>query len=600
MFKRYIFSAAFICLFVLGNLFVLAQDDFETNPGVVKLVNEGVRLHKSKDFIGALKAFEEALSLEPNNVIVRQNISIAHNNQGKYLVERTDYEKALSEFRLAIYFDSTNKIADGNLDALLNEKGVKANDPQARAQLGDKLRADASFELALIEYQKALTLSKISDPNILINIGDIYYILYLRDGQKSDDINKAIDCYKRALEIKETAKAHIKLGDGLLATKDIVTAIDHFKKAIQLEPDSRDALTANVRGWNEAVRLAPLVTENQIGLAIALQAKKDFENAEEEYNQALKLDPSNDIAQRGLQSLQNDKLKLQASKLVEAALKLQSEGKYSEAINQYVKAIEITPSDTKLHYNIGTAFQTIDDFEHAEKAYKKSLELDPNNEKAKAALNLLAKQANDKKVKELSARAVELQNSNNYQEAITTYLAALSIAPNDPSLYYNLGTAYQASGDLNSAQVQYQKALDLDKTNQAYIDAIKSLKSTLADPIIQSAVTKQSANNFSGAIADYLKVLELVPDDAQTHFNLGSAYQANKQTDEAIQSYQKAIQLDAKGQSDALFFLATLYEEKKNNKAAVETYQKYIQLAPLGQYIKDAKERMNYLKTLKQ
>ncbi len=600
MLKRYISFLIIICFFIAGHLSVIAQDDYETNPGVVKLVNEGIRLHKSKDFIGALKAFEEALSLEPDNAIVRQNISIAHNNYGKFLVERTDYEKALREFRLGIYFDSTNKTADANLDSLLSEKGVKANDPQTRAQLGDKLRADASFELALVEYQKALTLSKTQDPNILISIGDIYYILFLRDGQNTTDINKSVDYYKKALELKETAKAHIKVGNGLLALKDVVAAIDHYKKALQLEPDSQDALTANVRGWNEAVRLAPLVAENHIGLAIALQSKKDFVNAEEEYNQALKLDPNNEIAQRGLQSIQQDKLKFQASKLVEAALKFQSEGKYSEAINQYVKAIEITPNDTKLHYNIGTTFQATDDFEHAQKAYKKSLELDPNNEKSKAALELLGKQVNDKKVKELSVRAVELQNSNNYQEAITTYLAALSINPHDPSLYYNLGTAYQANGDLNNAQIQYQKAIDLDKTNQTYINSMKLLKANLADPLIQSAVNKQSTNDLLGAINDYLKALELVPDDAQTYFNLGTAYQANKQTDEAIQSYQKATQLDAKGQSDALFFLATIYEEKKNNKTAIENYQKYIQLAPTGQYVKDAKERMNYLKTLKQ
>ena len=151
MFKRYIFSTLVVSFLATGNLFVLSQDDLESNPGVIKLVNEGVRLHKNKDFIGALKAFEEALSLDPENVIVRQNISIAHSNYGKFLFERTDYEKALREFRLAIYFDPTNKTADGNLDALLNQKGVKANDPQTRAQLGDKLRADASFELALVE-----------------------------------------------------------------------------------------------------------------------------------------------------------------------------------------------------------------------------------------------------------------------------------------------------------------------------------------------------------------------------------------------------------------------------------------------------------------
>ncbi len=588
-----------IFLIAISTFSVLAQDYYEPNEGVVRLVKEGVRLHKNKDFIGALKAFEEALMLDPENTTVRQNISIAHNNYGKYLLDRTDYEKSLREFRLAIYFDPQNKTADANLDTLLSERGVKASDPQVRLQLGDKLRTDASFELALVEYQKALMLSKVPDPTVLINIGDIYYILYLRDGQNTIDIKRALDFYIKALEAKETARAHIKIGDALLAFKDVVKAIDHFKKAIQLEPDSQDALTANIRGWNEAVRLAPLVPENHIGLAIALQAKKDFVNAEEEYNQALKLDPGNEVAQRGLQSIQGDKIKLQANKLVEEALKLQSEKKYTEAIAQYVKALELNPNDSKIHYNVGTAFQAIDDFEHADKAYKKSLELDPSNEKAKAALTLLAQQMNDKKVKELLTRAIELQNSNNYQEAITTYLAAISIDQNNASIFYNLGTAYQANGDLNNAQIQYQKAIDLDKTNEAYINAIKTLKTSFADPLIQSAINKQSANDLVGAIADYVKALEYTPDDAQIHFNLATAYQTNKQINEAIQSYQKAIQIDPKGQSDAVFFLATLYEEQKNNKLAIENYQKYIQISPAGQYLKDAKDRMNYLKTLK-
>lgn len=590
-----------VCYIQVSNLVCYSQaNNYPPNPSVVRLINEGVNLHKQRDFEGALKAFEEALEIEPNNIFVRQNLSIAHNNFGKYLTERTDYEKAIQHFRLAIYYDSQNTTADGNLDALLIQQGVKAKDPQIRLQLGDKLRQDANFELALVEYQKALSLSKTPDQNISINIGDIYYILYLREGQKTNDINKAIDSYKKALSVRETAKAHIKVGDGLLGIKDVVGAIDHYKKAVQLEPASPGALTANLRGWNEAVRLAPLVAENHIGLAAALQLKKDFEEATDEYNQALKLDPDNEIAVRGLELLKKDKLTVEASKFLELALKLQSEGKYDEAIENYVKAIEISPNDAKLHYNIGTAFQAKGDFEHAGKAYKKSLETEPSYEKAKSALDLLLKQLSAKKVQELTQRAVELQSSGNYQEAITTYLAAISLNPNDASLYYNLGTAYQASSDFNSAQVQYQKAIDLDKTNQNYLNALKLIKIELANPLIQSAISKQTANDLMGAIADYNKALDLVSDDAQTYFNLATAYQADKQNDKAIQSYLKAIQLDPKGQADSLFFLGTLYEEIKNNKLAIDNYQKYLQEVPDGQYAKDTKERVTYLKTLKQ
>ncbi len=598
MLNRYIYIFIFFIL-VTNSICTFAQEDNLPNPEIVRLVNEGVKLHKNKDYLGALKYFEEALRIEPNNVIVRQNISVAHNNYGKYLSDRTDYDKALKEFRWAIYLDPKNQTAQANLDALLKQKGVKADDPQARAQLGDKLRADANFEPALVEYQKALSLSKTPDPNHLISIGDIYYIMYLREGQRTNDINKAIESYKKALTIKETARAHIKVGDGLLALKDVVNAIVHYRKAVELEPTSQDAQTAYVRGWNEAVRLAPLVPENHIGLAQSLQGKKDFVNAEEEFNQALKLEPDNAIAKKGLELLAQDKLKAEAYKFLDEALKLQSEGKYDEAIDQYVKAIEINSKDSKLHYNVGTAFQAKGDLEHAKRAYEKALEIDPKNDKARSAIDFLTKQATDKKFQDLSSRAIELQNAANYPEAITTYLAAISLNPLDPAIYYNLGTAYQASMDFNNAKVQYQKALDLDKNNETYKNAIKLLNADIANPLIQSAISKQTANDLPGAIADYSKALELVPDDAQTHFNLATAYQGNKQDDLAIQSYLKAVQLDAKNQADAFFFLAAIYEEKKNNKAAIENYQKYLQNAPAGSYAKDAKERMAYLKTLK-
>ncbi|MBI2995988.1 MAG: tetratricopeptide repeat protein [Candidatus Melainabacteria bacterium] len=597
--KKYIYFL-FIVFLIIQLLNAYCQDGANTaNPEIVSLINEGIKLHKNKDYQGALKLFSDALSIEPNNILVRQNISIAHNNYGKYLADKTDYESALKEFRLAIYFDLQNKTADANLDALLSQRGVKANSPQTRAQLGDKLRADANFELALIEYQKALSLAKGAEPNVLLSIGDIYYILYLREGQRTDDINKAIDSYKKSLELKETSKGHIKLGDGLLALKDVALAIEHYKKAIQLDPASQDALGANVRGWNEVVRLAPLVADNHVGLALALQMKKDFTNAEEEFNQALKLDPENELAQKSLENLSKEKLKAQSSQIAEGALKLQTEGRFDEAIEQYVKAIELNPQDSKLHYNVGTAFQAKDDFEHAEKAYKKALGLDPGSEKAKSALELLAKQANNKKVQELSTRAVELQNSGNYQEAISTYLAALSINTNDAALFYNLGTAYQASGDLNNATIQYEKAINIDKTNQTYPNALKLAKIDLASPLIQNAINKQTSNDLAGAITDYNKALELTPDDAQTYFNLATAYQANKQTDEAIKSYTKAVQLDPKGQADSFFFLGTLFEEKKINKTAIDYYQKYLQNAPLGTYAKDAKDRIAYLRTLK-
>lgn len=599
MSKHAFFTFLLIILtFLISITKVFSQSEYIPNPSVVSLINEGIELHKQKDYSGAIEAFKEAFSIEPTNVLVRQNLSIAHNNFGKYLAERTDYEKAVSEFRWAIYFDSQNKTAEANLDAVLSQQGVKVKDSLTRLQLGDKLREEANFEHALVEYRKALGLTGEPNQNIYIAIGDIFYILYLREGQKTDDIFEAIEAYEKALSIKETAKAHVKLGDGLLGQRNIVDAIDHYKKALELEPDSIDAISASVRGWNEAVRLAPLVPENHIGLALSLQKKGDFVAAEEEYNQALKLDPNNAAAVQGLELLKTDKLKATASVHIEQALKYQSERKFDEAIKEYVKAIEIAPQDTQLHYNIGTAFQASGDLEHAEKAYRKALKLDKDNEKAQIALNNLKKEIENKKIQGLASRALELQNSENYDGAITTYLAAISLSPQDPQLYYNLGTAYQAAKKYDEAIANYQKALELDKENKTFSEAIKLVKEEVVRPFINSAIQKQTTNDILGAITDYKKALDVLPDDAQTLFNLATAYQSAKQLDNAIKAYLDAAKLDPSGQADSYFFVAVIYEERKNNEFAIKYYNEYLKHAPKGSYAKEAKDLINYLKTL--
>ncbi|MBI1857634.1 MAG: hypothetical protein HYR97_00730 [Candidatus Melainabacteria bacterium] len=197
MSKHAFFTFLLIILtFLISITKVFSQSEYIPNPSVVSLINDGIELHKQKDYSGAIEAFKEAFSIEPTNVLVRQNLSIAHNNFGKYLAERTDYEKAVSEFRWAIYFDSQNKTAETNLDAVLSQQGVKVKDSLTRLQLGDKLREEANFEHALVEYRKALGLTGEPNQNIYIAIGDIFYILYLREGQKTDDIFEAIEAYE--------------------------------------------------------------------------------------------------------------------------------------------------------------------------------------------------------------------------------------------------------------------------------------------------------------------------------------------------------------------------------------------------------------------
>ncbi|MEZ4535147.1 MAG: tetratricopeptide repeat protein [Cyanobacteriota/Melainabacteria group bacterium] len=87
-------------------------------------------------------------------------------------------------------------------------------------------------------------------------------------------------------------------------------------------------------------------------------------------------------------------------------------------------------------------------------------------------------------------------------------------------------------------------------------------------------------SDLPGAIADYQAALR-ISDDANTRMNLGTAFQANNNNNEAIAEYTKAINMDAK-LADAYYYRGTLYEFLNNKVAARKDYQKYLQLAPTG------------------
>ena len=64
---------------------------------------------------------------------------------------------------------------------------------------------------------------------------------------------------------------------------------------------------------------------------------------------------------------------------------------------------------------------------------------------------------------------ISLRRQGRWHDAITEYKRALKIAPDDPTLYYNVGMAFAEGADFIQAKANLVKAMDLDpemlKTN---------------------------------------------------------------------------------------------------------------------------------------
>ena len=70
-------------------------------------------------------------------------------------------------------------------------------------------------------------------------------------------------------------------------------------------------------------------------------------------------------------------------------IKLYNEKKYTEAIAEYSKVIEIDPKDSEAYYNRGVAYAKLGKYDLALADFEKTLELDPNNQKAKNNLEVV-------------------------------------------------------------------------------------------------------------------------------------------------------------------------------------------------------------------
>jgi tetratricopeptide (TPR) repeat protein len=564
---------------------------------VSRLINQGIKYHSSRNYPLAIQSFSEAYNIDNNNLEVTSNLSITHNNYGKYLAERTDPKGAMTQFRTALYYDINNDIARKNLETQLQTKKVNPKDSTVRLIEAEDERAQSNFFAALGELNE---INKIQEtPRAFLMIGKIYHVLSLRSiDDKVGFMAKSLKNLDKAQLLEpRNPEPIIAKGDIYVAKGKISKGIDYYKQAIELDPTNGPAQQALVNGWLAAIRVAPSIANNFVGLATAYQLQGNIDQAEKNYRRALQLEPTNQLAVDGIKAIENDKVQMELDLFLNRAIAFQKEGRYDESIDSYIKAVRLSPRNADIHYNVGTSFQAKKDWFQAEKAYRRTLELDPNHKEATLALKALIDDRKETQVSEAFDKAIALQQQGMLPEAISIYLKVAEDKPTDDTLFYNLGTAYQANGEFEKAKESFIRATTLKPEDQTYKDALVFLVNKKADQLLEKGVNAQTNGKYEEAIASYLELLKINSGRADIWYNLGIAYQSIAKPDEALNAYTKAFEINPREQSDAIFFGALILEDKKNITKAMELYEKYIKVAPAGEYFMDARDRLEYIKS---
>jgi tetratricopeptide (TPR) repeat protein len=153
-------------------------------------------------------------------------------------------------------------------------------------------------------------------------------------------------------------------------------------------------------------------------------------------------------------------------------------GRFEEAAAAYRKAVALDANSAEAINNLGEALGEMKQFQPALQAFQKAVALDPKYLKARYNMGVTYDRLGQMKYAEFIYRilirdfpefalaydslAVSLSKSGRGREAVPFHERAISLAPADPSFYFNYSLTCLMLGDVKRAQEQQQKLRALD------------------------------------------------------------------------------------------------------------------------------------------
>ncbi|MEO7191974.1 MAG: tetratricopeptide repeat protein [Vicinamibacterales bacterium] len=215
------------------------------------------------------------------------------------------------------------------------------SNPSEHARRGDAFVEAKKPAEAAIEYRTALQLN----PNmgeVRLKLGDLH--------MQSNELPQALGEYLRAADLlPNNITAQIKAGDLLLLAQRWEDAKGRAMKAIELDHANADA---------------------QVLLGNALAGLRDVDAALSGYQQALLLNPDEEVAYRNIAALQLAK------------------GRPAEAEAAFRKAISVAPKSVKARLGLASFLWAAGRAAEAEQAFKETYALDPKDLSAARALGI--------------------------------------------------------------------------------------------------------------------------------------------------------------------------------------------------------------------
>jgi tetratricopeptide (TPR) repeat protein len=511
---------------------------------------------------------------KPDQAAAYYHFSLAHMYEEMMsMYGRSEYAtKAIEEYRLAIENDPSSEYLNASLAELYAKTG-RIRDAVLEAQ--DIIKRDPNN----------LEAHKLLGRIYLRSLGD------LQPGSQSREVlGLAIEQYEAMVKIEpKNADNHLLLGRLYFLNKDAVKAESEFKAAVNLDPNSEEAITNLAYLYNDegastkAAELLKSIPDAQrsakiyAALGSTYEQQKDYKNAIAAFRQALSMDKENLDAMRGLaQNLANDNqidAALDEYRTIQdadpqdatAAMRVaeiyRRQGKFDLAMENLKKAAALVQDSLEIPYNEALILEAQGKYEDAATVLQKlvSHPLPPDA------------RAGDK-----SNRALFLERLGNvYREAGRPLLAMETFRK-----IIDLGGDEAARG--------YQDVIDSYRDQKQWSDATKTAQEAVKklpnDKGLKLTLAQQMAD--SGKADDSVQLAKSVlkggPDDRDSYIMLSQIYMRLKRWKESEDALQQAEKLAARPEEKEYirFLQGSIYERQKKFDQAEQAFRQVLQQNP--------------------
>jgi tetratricopeptide (TPR) repeat protein len=321
----------------------------------------------------------------------------------------------------------------------------------------------------------------------------------------------------------------------------------------------------------EQLRKNPNSVEGYNLLGILYSREKDYPNAQEAFEHAVKLDPKSARSLNNLGDL------------------YVAEGKLDLAEKQYRAAVLIAPTNRDANYNLGVLLLSKGSASKSILYFERVRPVDAATQLNLARAYLQAGRTAEglKLANEISSKGKEdaqlhvtlgllLAGEKQYRAAASEMEKANALHPDAAEILYALGEAYLQAGDYAKAEVALRRALKgkpesadiLHGLGQVYwqqnkpVDALEvlvhahKLAPENTDIIFLLARVSMSQNYFEDAIPLLESGIKIAPQRGDLYAALGESYFMSGKTEKATEEFKKLIELIPSAGSYAFMGLA--------------------------------------------